>query len=69
MGGTLMQRRRVGEGAPRRVKPFRRGRTMTVPDEEAPAKYVPAAAVIRMVRALSGFTGREGGAGGAPSLM
>jgi hypothetical protein len=37
----------------------------TVPGEEAPANYVPAAAVIRRVRALSGFIGRKGRAGGA----
>ena len=40
---------------------------MTVPAEEAPAKYVPAAAVIHMVQALSGFTGCKGGAGGEAS--
>ena len=33
---------------------------MTVAEEEAPAKYVPAAAVIRMEQALSGFTGCKG---------
>ncbi len=38
----------------------------TVPGEEAPANYVPAAAVIRRVRALSGFIGRKGCAGGRP---
>ena len=32
---------------------------MTVPEEEAPANYVPAAAVIRRGRALSGMTGRK----------
>ena len=37
---------------------------MTVPGEEAPANSVPAAAVIRRVRALSGITGRKGRAGG-----
>ena len=42
---------------------------MTVPDEEAPAKYVPAAAVIRMVQALSGFTGCKGCVGGMASQM
>jgi hypothetical protein len=36
----------------------------TVPDEEAPANYVPAAAVRRRGRALSGFIGRKGRAGG-----
>ena len=37
---------------------------MTVPLEEAPANYVPAAAVIRRERALSGFTGCKGCVGG-----
>ena len=33
---------------------------MTVPEEEAPANYVPAAAVIRRERALSGILGVKG---------
>ncbi len=33
---------------------------MTVPAEEAPANFVPAAAVIRRGRALFGITGRKG---------
>ena len=37
---------------------------MTVSEEEAPANYVPAAAVIRRGRALSGIIGRKGFAGG-----
>ncbi len=37
---------------------------VTVPTEEAPANYVPAAAVIRRVRALSGIIGRKGLVGG-----
>ena len=37
---------------------------MTVPEEEAPANYVPAAAVIRRGQALSGITGRKGRVGG-----
>ncbi len=32
---------------------------MTVPKEEAPANYVPAAAVIHRVQALSGIIGRK----------
>ena len=40
---------------------------MTVPWEEAPAKYVPAAAVIRMGRALSGIIGRKEYVGGLVS--
>ena len=42
---------------------------MTVPKEEAPANYVPAAAVIRRERALSGITGRKGCVGGLASQM
>ena len=37
---------------------------MTVTEEEAPANYVPAAAVIRRERALSGFIGCKGCVGG-----
>ena len=37
---------------------------MTVPKEEAPANYVPAAAVIRRWQTLSGITGRKGRVGG-----
>ena len=40
---------------------------MTVPGEEAPANYVPAAAVIRRGRALSGFIGCKGRVGGLVS--
>ena len=36
-----------------------------VPPEQAPANYVPAAAVRRRGRALSGMTGRKGRVGGA----
>lgn len=70
MGGSLMQRRRVGDDGLRVVNSFRPrgsrlvGRVVTVVVEEAPANYVPAAAVIRRVRALSGFTGRKELVGG-----
>ena len=40
---------------------------MTVPQEEAPANYVPAAAVIHREQALSGITGRKGNVGGSAS--
>ena len=40
---------------------------MTVLEEEAPANYVPAAAVIRRVQALSGITGCKGSVGGSAS--
>jgi len=42
---------------------------VTVPPEEAPANYVPAAAVIRRGRALSGIIGRKARVGGHPSPM
>ena len=41
---------------------------MTVLYEEATANYVPAAAVIRRWRALSGIIGRKEGAGGSQGL-
>ncbi len=37
---------------------------MTVPDQEAPATYVPAAAVIRRGQSLSGISGCKGGVNG-----
>ena len=46
------------------TKPF----GVTVVVEEAPANYVPAAAVIRRVRALSGITGRKELVGGKVRL-
>ncbi len=72
MGASLIQPFRVSEEGLRVVKLFRQGRNgageypalMTVPEEEAPANYVPAAAVIRRVRALIGITGRNACAGG-----
>ena len=41
---------------------------MTVTGKEAPANYVPAAAVIRRGQALSGMIGRKGRVGGLVSL-
>ncbi len=64
MGATLTEQRRVQEEGLRIVNCFSRGRARTVPEEEAPADYVPAAAVIRRGRALSGVTGRKAPAGG-----
>ena len=69
MGESLMQRRRVGDEVFRDVKPFSSGRSQTVPEEEAPANYVPAAAVIRRGQALSGFTGRKERVGGQTGLL
>jgi hypothetical protein len=68
MGETLNEQRRVQEEGFRIVNCFSGGRERTVPQEEAPANYVPAAAVRRRGRALSGVTGRKGRAGGLASL-
>jgi hypothetical protein len=64
-----MQRRRVKDEGFRIVNFFDRGRIMTVPQKQAPANYVPAAAVIRRWQALSGFTGCKGHVGGDISQM
>ena len=40
---------------------------MMLPPEEAPANYVPAAAVLRREQMLSGFIGRKGLVGGLTS--
>ena len=77
MGESLTEQRRVSEEGLRVVKLCCEGRksagvtvcTLTVPHEEAPANYVPAAAVIRRGRALSGIIGRKARAGGPLSLM
>ena len=42
---------------------------MTVPSKEAPANFVPAAAVIRRGLALFGITGRKARVGGLTSWM
>ena len=68
MGETLMQRRRVREDGPLDCKPLSSVKNeMTVTEEEAPANYVPAAAVKRRVLALSGITGCKGSVGGQAS--
>ena len=41
---------------------------LTVPCQKAPANYVPAAAVIHRVQALSGIIGRKAFVGGLLSL-
>ena len=77
MGATLIQPCRVCEEGLRVVKHFRPERNragyypawMTVPEEEAPANYVPAAAVIRRVQALSGIIGRKELVGGLSRLL
>ena len=68
MGATLTEQRRVQEDGFRIVNCFSLGRVWTVPEEEAPANYVPAAAVIRRGQAFSGVTGRKAHAGGRSSL-
>ena len=77
MGASLTEQRRVSEEGLRVVKLSHLGRARrrgnapseTVPKEEAPANYVPAAAVIRRGRALSEFTGRKARVGGPLSEM
>ena len=72
MGESLTQRHRVEDEVLRDVNSWQGdgGRTgvtagtVTVLPKEAPANYVPAAAVIRRGQALSGFTGRKGCVGG-----
>ena len=64
MDASLTEQRRVQEDGLRIVNCFFQGRVRTVPGEEAPANYVPAAAVIRRGQALSGVIGRKGPAGG-----
>src|ERR1700704_6958888 len=58
-----------GGRRPSGCKPLSAGTKMTVPAEEAPANYVPAAAVIRRGRALSGFIGRKELVGGLVSRV
>ena len=69
MDESLMQQRRVKDEGLRIVNFFDQGRIMTVPEEQATANYVPAAAVIRRWRALSGITGCKGRVGGNASQM
>ena len=73
MGESLNQPSRVREEGPTDCKPLLSGSKeatcgkMSVPEEKASANSVPAAAVIRRMRALSGFIGFKGCAGGVPS--
>ena len=73
MSERVTQRRRVEDEGPMGRKLLLRGKNgslhadVTVPLEKAPANYVPAAAVIRRVQALSGITGCKGSAGGLAS--
>ena len=75
MGESLIQQRRVEDECLRVVNSCQVGRkapgqypgSLTVPPEEAPANYVPAAAVTRRGRALFGIIGRKGRVGGLTS--
>ena len=76
MGGTLTEQRRVNEEGfwiaefccRGRIRVIGNDHSLTVPYQKATANYVPAAAVIRRWRALSGFIGRKGCVGGCLSL-
>ena len=67
MGESLTEQRRVSEKVLWIVKLCYEGRTaasgngsgLTVPRQKVTANYVPAAAVIRRSRALSGIIGRK----------
>ena len=75
MPGRVTQQRRVEDECRKVVNScekerklrFRKGPDLTVPSEETPANYVPAAAVIRRGSALSGYTGCKGRVGGFAS--
>ncbi len=69
MGEALTQQRRVSDEGLWVVKLCQVGRERTVPPKEAPANSVPAAAVIRRVRALFGITGRKVRVGGLLSQV
>ncbi len=77
MRESVTQQRRVREDGLRVVNRFQGGRSfvgeqpigVTVPSEEAPANYVPAAAVIRRGQALSGIIGRKARVGGSISPL
>ncbi len=77
MRESVTQQCRVREDGFRVVNLFQLGRSLvqliagqvTVPSEEAPANYVPAAAVIRRGQALSGIIGRKERVGGLVSLL
>ena len=73
MGESLNQPSRVRDDGPMDCKPLLSGsksstcRVVRVPEEKASANSVPAAAVIRRMRALSGFIGFKGCVGGMTS--
>ena len=63
MGESLIQQYRVSDEGSFGCKALSLRKIMTVLKEEAPANSVPAAAVIRGVRALSGMIGRKASVG------
>ena len=77
MGESLTMRRCVEDEGLRVVNSCHEGKgeggqyppELMVPQEEATANSVPAAAVIQRSQALFGFTGRKGRVGGAVSRM
>ncbi len=77
MGESLTEQCRVSKEGLRVVKLYRNRRELvivtdherTVDYKEAPANYVPAAAVKHRGQALSGITGRKGRVGGLLSQM
>ena len=76
MDESLMERHSVQDEGLRIVNCCYKRRTtlvgndqcLTVPYQKAPANYVPAAAVIHRVQALSGIIGRKAFVGGLLSL-
>ena len=64
MGASLTERRRVRDEGLRVVNRCQRGANFERSSEEAQAKFVPAAAVIRIVRTLFGITGLKECVGG-----
>jgi len=70
MDESLTEQRRVSEEGFRIVKLWEwKAHQVTVTTQKGTANYVPAAAVIRRSRALSGFIGRKASAGGLLSLV
>ncbi len=71
MGASLTERRRVRDDGPWVVNRCQRGgkRKLDLASEEARAKFVPAAAVIRTARTLFGITGLTGCVGGQPGQV
>ncbi len=71
MGESLTEQRRVRDEGLRVVNRCQRGgkRKLDRASEEARAKFVPAAAVIRTARTLFGITGLKGCVGGDEGQM